>query len=49
MQIDFIVPGFSKCGTTTLCDMLNSHEDVFIPPAKEPGYFAENFDRGWDW
>ncbi len=49
MTIDFVVPGFSKCGTTTLCDMLNSHSEIFIPKGKEPGYFAENFHRGWEW
>ncbi len=49
MKIDFVVPGFSKCGTTTLCDLLDSHPDIFIPPAKEPGYFAENFEKGWNW
>jgi hypothetical protein len=48
-MIDFCVPGFSKCGTTTLCDMLNSHTEIFIPPLKEPGYFAENFGRGRNW
>lgn len=48
-MIEFCVPGFSKCGTTTLCDLLASHPEIFIPQAKEPGYFAENYARGKEW
>jgi len=40
VKIDFIVPGFSKCGTTTLCALLELHPDVYIPPIKEPWYFS---------
>lgn len=40
VKIDFIVPGFSKCGTTTLCALLDLHSDIFIPPIKEPWYFS---------
>ena len=39
VQIDFLVPGFSKCGTTTLCALLAAHPDIFIPQFKEPWYF----------
>lgn len=39
-KIDFFVPGFSKCGTTSLFEILNSHPDIFIPLAKEPNYFG---------
>lgn len=38
--IDFFVPGFSKCGTTTLFSVLNSHPELFIPEIKEPVYFG---------
>jgi Sulfotransferase domain len=38
--IDFFVPGFSKCGTTTLFRMLNHHPELFIPEYKEPTYFG---------
>jgi hypothetical protein len=38
--IDFFVPGFSKCGTTTLFSVLNSHPEIFIPEIKEPVYFG---------
>lgn len=45
VKIDFIIPGFSKCGTTTLCALLDLHPDVYIPPIKEPWYFShKEFD-----
>jgi hypothetical protein len=40
VDIKFLVPGFSKCGTTTLCSLLNQHPDIFIPKEKEPWYFS---------
>ncbi len=49
MKLDFVVPGFSKCGTTTLCSLLGEHPDIFIPAVKEPNFFAWKFDKGWDW
>ena len=35
----FII-GASKCGTTTLWNMLNSHSDVFMSTPKEPWFFS---------
>jgi hypothetical protein len=50
MKIDFIVPGFSKCGTTTLCALLAEHPEIGIPPShKEIGFFSNYFDLGWSW
>ncbi len=50
MKVDFFVPGFSKCGTTTLCTLLGEHPKIFIPEEKEPNYFAHAYDRhSWDW
>ena len=40
VDLKFIVPGFSKCGTTTLCFLINQHPDIFIPEEKEPWYFS---------
>jgi hypothetical protein len=40
IRIDFLVPGFSKCGTTTLCALLAQHPRVYIPELKEPWYFS---------
>ncbi|SIS13219.1 Sulfotransferase domain-containing protein [Aquipseudomonas alcaligenes] len=39
MKIDFMVPGISKCGTTTLCYLLGEHPQLFIPAIKEPHHF----------
>jgi hypothetical protein len=39
ISIDFLVPGFSKCGTTTLCTLLAQHPQIYIPEIKEPWYF----------
>ena len=39
MNIDFLVPGISKCGTTTLCYLLGEHPQIFIPAIKEPHHF----------
>lgn len=44
--IDFMVAGFSKCGTTSLCSALSAHPDIFIPAIKEPRYFsAKNIEQ----
>jgi hypothetical protein len=40
IKIDFLVPGFSKCGTTTLCGLLSQHPEIYIPELKEPWYFS---------
>jgi len=46
VKIDFLVPGFSKCGTTTLCALLAQHPGIYIPDIKEPWYFsADDFER----
>ncbi len=31
IHVDFIVPGFSKCGTTTLTELLSRHPQLFMP------------------
>jgi hypothetical protein len=49
MKLDFFVPGFSKCGTTTLCAMLGEHPQIFVPEAKEPNFFGPSYDKGWEW
>jgi len=48
-QLDFFVPGFSKCGTTTLCSLLEQHPEIFIPKCKEPMFFNNrNYHNHWD-
>ena len=33
---NLFIPGFSKCGTTALCDYLSQHPDIYIIDSKEP-------------
>ena len=49
MHLDFVVPGFSKCGTTTLCSLLNEHPELFVPEVKEFNFFAWHWNKGWPW
>ncbi|MHC4178113.1 MAG: sulfotransferase, partial [Planctomycetota bacterium] len=49
MKLDFLVAGFGKCGTTSLCSALADHPDIFIPKRKETAFFAFNHKRGWCW
>lgn len=49
IKIDFLVPGFSKCGTTTLCALLAQHPGIYIPELKEPWHFsADDYPRRRD-
>ena len=46
--ISFLVPGFSKCGTTTLCSLLDQHPDIHIPALKEPNFFCkDDYNNLW--
>jgi len=37
--LDFLVPGFSQCGTTALCAVLSQHRQIFMPEATGARYF----------
>jgi Sulfotransferase family len=37
---DFFVAGHPKCGTTALYEMLMRHPQIYMPPGKEPWFFA---------
>lgn len=47
----FMVIGAAKCGTTSLCALLERHPDVFLTRPKEPKYFSRiaTYEQGWDW
>ncbi len=51
MRPNFLVVGAQKCATSTLCEVLGSHPDVFMTDPKEPYFFShdEVFSRGWKW
>jgi hypothetical protein len=48
---DFIVIGAMKCATSTVNAYLEDHADVFMPPGREPRFFAhdDRFAKGTDW
>jgi hypothetical protein len=46
--VNFMIPGFSKCGTTTLCSLLRQHPEIFIPKIKEPNFFIwTDYNTRW--
>lgn len=47
----FLVIGAQKSGTSSLCDVLARHPDVFLTDPKEPYFFshADVWSRGLDW
>ncbi len=48
---NFIVIGAAKSGTTTLCELLAEHPDIFVSDPKEPQYFSHdrNYALGMGW
>ncbi|SEQ18603.1 sulfotransferase family protein [Neolewinella agarilytica] len=48
-QLDFIVIGPGKCGTSWVYKILNQHPEVCVSSAKETLYFEEYFHKGDDW
>ena len=48
---NFFVIGAAKAGTTSLCELLGAHPDVFMCDPKEPGFFSlpKKYRLGYDW
>ncbi len=48
---NLFVIGAPKAGTTSLCDLLGAHPDVFICDPKEPQFFTvpKKYNRGYGW
>lgn len=44
MKLDFICPGASKSGTTTLHDVLKIHPDISLPIEKETQFFVNELE-----
>lgn len=42
MLPNFMIIGVAKCGTTTLCNILEKHPNIFISHPKEPNYFNKS-------
>lgn len=51
MKPDFLVIGAAKAATTSLCELLGEHPDVFMCTPKEPHFFSVDsvYARGWVW
>lgn len=51
MKCNLIVPGFAKCGTSSLHEYLNLHPEICMSSEKEPHYFSKKdvYGRGADW
>lgn len=45
MLVDFMILGAQRCGTTSLYDILNSHDDLVGSRPKEPHFFS--LSRDW--
>ena len=45
----FLCIGTQKGGTSSLCQLLKKHPEVFIPKVKEVHYFTKFYDRGDAW
>jgi hypothetical protein len=51
MKPNYMLIGAAKCATTTICNLLGRHPDVFMVDCKEPQFFNhdEIFARGYEW
>lgn len=39
---NLIIPGAPRAGTTSLCEYLNQHPDIYVPNIKEPRFFISD-------
>jgi hypothetical protein len=48
---NFLVIGAMKCATTSICDILAQHPEVFVTDPKEPDFFSDEkaYTKGWSW
>jgi hypothetical protein len=51
MKPNYIVIGAAKCATSSICNILSQHPDVFMVEGKEPQFFAHDdvYERGIEW
>ena len=48
-QLDFLVVGAPKAGTTWCQDFFAANSEFFVPEAKETFFFDRHFERGFSW
>jgi hypothetical protein len=44
-----LIIGAMKCGTTSAFHYLSAHPEIAPSRVKEPDFFTENWQKGWDW
>lgn len=50
MQLDFLVIGSRKCGTTWLYEVFRRHPEICVSAkVKQSNYWCAFFERGQDW
>lgn len=49
MKPNYLVIGAAKAGTTTLCNFLGQHPEVYMFPHKETHFFSLYYERGIEW
>lgn len=49
INFNFFCIGGTKCGTTTLHDILIQHPEIYLPKIKETKFFSLNYSKGIDW
>lgn len=49
MDINFYCIGSSKCGTSTVHDILMQHPNIFLPDVKETKFLSLNYAKGVKW
>lgn len=49
MKPNYLIIGAAKAGTTTLCNLLAQHSEIYMFPHKETHFFSFNYERGYEW
>ncbi len=44
-KVNLFIVGAMKAGTTSFVEMLSAHNDIYVPPVKEPHYFVNNLPK----
>jgi|10_taG_2_1085330.scaffolds.fasta_scaffold13682_2 hypothetical protein len=44
-KVNLFIVGAMRSGTTSFSKLLNTHEDIFVPPIKEPHYFSDSLPK----
>lgn len=48
-DIDFLMLGCPRCGTTWVDKALRDHPEIYLPTKKQTYFFDSHYDRGIDW